>query len=103
MEKIIDLHIHSNLSDGFLSPKEIIDTAYNNGVSVISICDHDTTEAYTQELFDYADSKKIKIIKEFKGYHYTLVEVFQILDDLKRDLSGLAVEQELKKMKFRRK
>lgn len=63
MEKIIDLHIHSNLSDGFLSPKEIIDTAYNNGVSVISICDHDTTEAYTQELFDYADSKKIKIIK----------------------------------------
>ena len=44
---------------------------------------------------------KLKIIKEFKGYHYTLVEVFQILDDLKRDLSGLAVEQELKKMKFK--
>lgn len=46
---------------------------------------------------------KLKIIQEFKGLHYTLVEVFQILEDLKRDLSGLAVEQELKKMKFKRK
>ena len=44
---------------------------------------------------------KLNIIQEFKGLHYTLVEVFQILDDLKRDLSGLAVEQELKKMKFK--
>ena len=63
MEKIIDLHIHSNLSDGSLSPIEIIDMAYDNGVSVISIADHDTTEAYTQNLFDYAKSKNIKLIK----------------------------------------
>lgn len=46
---------------------------------------------------------KLNIIQEFKGLHYTLVEVFQIFDDLKNDLSNLAIEQELKKMKFRRK
>ena len=30
MNRLIDLHIHSNLSDGELSPKEIIDRAVNN-------------------------------------------------------------------------
>ena len=59
---IIDLHIHSNISDGVLSPKEVIDEADKNGVSVISITDHDTIDSYTPELFSYAKSKKIKII-----------------------------------------
>ena len=62
MKKLIDLHIHSNLSDGVLSPKEIIDRAINNGVSVIAIADHDTILAYNDDLFNYADAKNIKII-----------------------------------------
>ena len=62
MKKLIDLHIHSNLSDGVLSPKEIIDRAVNNGVSVIAIADHDTILAYNDDLFNYADAKNIKII-----------------------------------------
>lgn len=51
VNKRIDLHIHSTVSDGVLEPKEIIDEAYKNGVSVIAIADHDTIEAYTDELF----------------------------------------------------
>lgn len=62
MEKIIDLHMHTNCSDGALSPKEIIDEAKKNGVSVIAIADHDTVEAYTEELFDYAKANDIKLI-----------------------------------------
>ena len=62
MKKLIDLHIHSNLSDGELSPKEIIDRAVNNGVSVIAIADHDTTLAYNDELFNYAQTNNINII-----------------------------------------
>lgn len=62
MEKLIDLHIHTNLSDGALSPKEIIDEAQKNGVGIIAIADHDTIEAYTKELYDYAESKNIKVI-----------------------------------------
>ena len=58
----IDLHIHTKMSDGFFSPKEVIDEAYKNGVSVISICDHDTIDAYNEELFSYAKSKNIKLI-----------------------------------------
>lgn len=63
MEKIIDLHIHTNLSDGALSPKEVIDEAVKNGVSVMAIADHDTIEAYNDELFEYAKEKNVKLIK----------------------------------------
>lgn len=58
----IDLHIHTTMSDGALTPKEVIDEAYHNGVSVIAIADHDTIEAYTDELFAYAKSKNITLI-----------------------------------------
>lgn len=62
MGSLIDLHIHTNCSDGALSPKEIIDEAVKNGVKAISIADHDTIEAYSQDLYDYANSRNIKII-----------------------------------------
>lgn len=62
MKKLIDLHMHTNFSDGILSPKEIIDRAAKNGVSVISITDHDSIDAYTEEIFEYAKSKNIEII-----------------------------------------
>lgn len=63
MEKIIDLHIHTNISDGTLSPKQVIDEAKKNDVSIIAIADHDTIEAYNDELFEYAKSKNITLIK----------------------------------------
>lgn len=61
MERI-DLHIHSNKSDGKLSPKEIILEAAKNGVSTISITDHDTVDAYDRKLLDYASKHNVKII-----------------------------------------
>lgn len=62
MPKRIDLHIHTRISDGVLTPKEVIDEAYKNEVSVIAIADHDTVDAYNNELFEYAESKNIKLI-----------------------------------------
>lgn len=62
MSRKIDLHIHTTMSDGALTPKEVIDEAYNNGVSIIAIADHDTIEAYNDELFTYAKSKNITLI-----------------------------------------
>ncbi len=38
----IDLHIHSNFSDGAYSPGELISLASNNGVEVIALADHDS-------------------------------------------------------------
>ena len=62
MNRKIDLHIHTDVSDGAYTPKQIIDEAVKNGVSVIAIADHDTTEAYNDELYAYAENKNIKII-----------------------------------------
>lgn len=58
----MDLHIHTNCYDGDLSPFEIIDKAKINGVNTISITDHDTIEAYNDELFNYAKKNNIKLI-----------------------------------------
>lgn len=62
MEKIIDLHIHTNVSDGQLSPKEVVDMAVRNGASVIAIADHDTVDAYSDELFDYAEERNLILV-----------------------------------------
>ena len=39
-----DLHIHTDYSDGTMTPEEVIDEAINLGVSTISITDHDTID-----------------------------------------------------------
>lgn len=62
MKKRIDLHVHTNLSDGALSPKEVIDEAVKNGVSVIAIADHDTIQAYDDKLYAYAKERSINVI-----------------------------------------
>ncbi|KAF3326419.1 PHP domain-containing protein [Carex littledalei] len=39
---VFDLHSHSNHSDGFLSPSDLIERAYKRGVRVLALTDHDT-------------------------------------------------------------
>lgn len=38
----IDLHIHSTFSDGTMTPREIVNLAFQKGLKAISITDHDT-------------------------------------------------------------
>ena len=38
---MIDLHIHSTFSDGTDTPEEIVEKAYNMGLSAIALTDHD--------------------------------------------------------------
>jgi predicted metal-dependent phosphoesterase TrpH len=40
----IDLHTHSNSSDGTLAPRDMVTLALREGISCIALCDHDTTE-----------------------------------------------------------
>ena len=39
----IDLHVHSNASDGTLSPAQVVNEAARAGLSAIALTDHDTT------------------------------------------------------------
>lgn len=93
----IDLHIHTSKSDGILTPKEVIDEAKKNNVDVISICDHDTIDAYTLDLLEYAKKNNIKLIygveisTKYKGYGYHVlgynIDIFN--KDLKEELSKI--------------
>ncbi|WP_454783818.1 PHP domain-containing protein [Legionella sp. WA2024007413] len=58
---MIDLHCHSSFSDGFLSPKEIIQRAQSKQIQCLSLTDHDTVSGYP-ELLQAASTTSIKII-----------------------------------------
>ena len=56
---MIDLHIHSNYSDGINSPEEIVNTAIELGYSEIAICDH--VRKTTEWFADYcAEMERLK-------------------------------------------
>lgn len=42
----INLHLHTNVSDGALTPAQLIQRAMQIGLDLISITDHDTVDAY---------------------------------------------------------
>ncbi|WP_448550080.1 RNase RNM [Thalassotalea fusca] len=45
LEKRVDLHSHTNCSDGGLSPETLVDRAVNFQLDVLAITDHDTVSA----------------------------------------------------------
>lgn len=45
---MIDLHSHTDQSDGTLSPAELIAAARQSGVEILGITDHDTFQGYDQ-------------------------------------------------------
>lgn len=51
--KMIDLHVHSNCSDGTLSPKELVDYAIEKNLSAFALTDHDTVDGL-DEAIQYA-------------------------------------------------
>lgn len=44
MGNLIDLHVHSNCSDGTCTPEELVELALEKGLSAFALTDHDTTE-----------------------------------------------------------
>ena len=57
----IDLHMHSNHSDGEFPPKELVDIVAKKKISVMAITDHDRATS-NKEAGDYAKEKGIEYI-----------------------------------------
>ncbi|MEG1004563.1 PHP domain-containing protein [Clostridium sp.] len=68
--KKVDFHIHTNLSDGLLSPKDMVIRASNNGVSILALTDHDTVNGLLDAKTE-CDRRDIKFIPgvEFSCNH----------------------------------
>jgi predicted metal-dependent phosphoesterase TrpH len=47
---MVDLHTHSYFSDGYSSPSDVVNNAYNKGVRCLALTDHDTTEGIDEFL-----------------------------------------------------
>ena len=58
---MIDLHTHTNESDGTLSPSELIDAAIAAGLDALAITDHDTFAGYDAAL-PYARERGFNLV-----------------------------------------
>lgn len=47
---IVDLHVHSNRSDGSMTPSELVDLAVEKGLSAFALTDHDTVDGIFEAL-----------------------------------------------------
>lgn len=59
--KTVDLHVHSNRSDGSMTPAQLVDLALEKGLSAFALTDHDTTDGL-EEAIRYAADKGIEVI-----------------------------------------
>lgn len=59
--KQVDLHVHSNKSDGTYAPFELVDYALEKGLSAFALTDHDTTEGL-DEAIAYAKDKPLEVV-----------------------------------------
>ncbi len=51
MERFVDLHVHTNYSDGSLSPEEVVAHAKQCGFTAIGIADHDEVAGITEAIW----------------------------------------------------
>lgn len=59
--KYIDLHVHSNCSDGTLSPSELVQYARKKGLAAIALTDHDTIDGLSA-LFAAAEGTGLEVV-----------------------------------------
>lgn len=97
--KKVDFHVHTNFSDGLLSPKAVVKRASKNGVSILAITDHDTIDGISEaieesklhnikiipgiELSTNYNGESIHILGYFKDDSYKEKEFVEFLDKIK--------------------
>ena len=80
---MIDLHTHTNISDGTDTVKELLENANNINLEVLSITDHDSTDAY----YDV-----IKLRDLFKGIIIPGVELKAYYDGMPLEVLGYGID-----------
>ncbi|MBL4827344.1 MAG: PHP domain-containing protein [Spongiibacteraceae bacterium] len=59
---IVDLHCHSNASDGVLNPEQLLLRAQDQGVDMLAITDHDTIDGYLAVCDKVAESLALTLV-----------------------------------------
>lgn len=76
----LDLHVHSNFSDGSMSVDELFKLACQKGISHLAITDHDTLEGFS-EIIETGDKYQICAIPglELSAFSYKIQKKVHIL------------------------
>ena len=78
---MIDLHLHSNFSDGFETPSQLIDKSIILNLRAIALTDHDTIEG-NKEFISYGEDKSIIVLPGIE---------ISIKHDFKREIKDVHV------------
>lgn len=76
--KKIDLHVHSNYSDGTLTPQELIREAKKQKVEILSLVDHDNYKGI-EEITEHGKNEGIEVIPGIEISATVGVQEFHIL------------------------
>ena len=94
----IDLHLHTNCSDGSLKPKELIDKVSTLGIKAIAVTDHDEI-CGCAEAVEYAKGKNIAVVPGVElSIDYPLqgknhLHLLGLFIDVKNDILNNALER----------
>lgn len=74
MNDLVDLHIHSNCSDGLNTPSELVKIACESGLTAIALTDHDSTDGIDEAVRSAAKCRLIvipavELSVSYKEYH----------------------------------
>ncbi len=82
---LVDLHLHSNHSDGIFSPKQLVEMAVEKGLGGIALTDHDTIGG-DKEFISAGKGKDIvcipgvEVSTDYRGYELHLLGYFVPID-----------------------
>ena len=82
----VDLHVHSNASDGTFSPSQVVELAKNTGLDAFALTDHDTTAGVPEALEKGRDLNievipGIEVSSSFDGTEIHILGLFVNSDD----------------------
>lgn len=82
----VDLHVHSNASDGTFSPSQVVELAKNAGLDAFALTDHDTTAGVPEALEKGCDLNievipGIEVSSSFDGTEIHILGLFVNSDD----------------------
>lgn len=82
----VDLHVHSNASDGTFSPSQVVELAKNAGLDAFALTDHDTTAGVPEALEKGRDLNievipGIEVSNSFDGTEIHILGLFVNSDD----------------------
>ncbi|MCH8311543.1 MAG: PHP domain-containing protein [Nitrospinae bacterium] len=87
-----EIHMHSTFSDGEFTPTELVGIARKNGVSILSLTDHDTFEGI-EEFVQAAQGTEIsafpgiEITTRYQDFNVHLLAYFKSLDSINTELA----------------